>query len=135
MVRRQSPRLRLLTSMADPVQGHVGAIYQAMNWIYTGLTKPDVLYLSRGQWVHHRTATSRGSAAGLPARPLPPKHRYLYPLDKAMRKQIAPLAQPYPKRAAEVTPGDTPGDQSGEGGSRPTRPLETEMIDDGRAEG
>lgn len=31
------------------------------------------------------------------------KHRYLYPLDRAMRRQIQKLAQPYPKRAAEVS--------------------------------
>jgi hypothetical protein len=30
--------------------------------------------------------------------PLLGKHRYLYPLDDAMRKQIAPLSKPYPKR-------------------------------------
>ena len=58
MLKKQSPGIRLLTSMADPRAGHVGGIYQAMNWVYTGETKPDVLYFSRGEWVHHRTATS-----------------------------------------------------------------------------
>jgi hypothetical protein len=29
------------------------------------------------------------------------KHKYLMPLDEAMRAQIAPLAKPYPKRAKE----------------------------------
>ena len=106
MLQKNSPGLRLLISMADPLRGHVGSIYQAMNWVYTGTTKPDVLYFSRGKWVHHRTATSRGSAAGLPAKHLPPKHRYLYPLDRAMRKQIAPLAQPYPKRDTRPVNGD-----------------------------
>ena len=121
MVERQSPALRLLISMADPKAGHVGGIYQAMNWIYTGETKPDVMYLSRGAWVHHRTATSRGSAKGLPSRPLPPKHRYLYPLDRAMRKQIAPLAKPYPKRdsCGQSVEGDASGVQSEGAGSIP----------------
>lgn len=105
-LKTRSPGLRLLISMADPLHGHAGAIYQAMNWIYTGETKPDVLYFSHGEWVHHRTATSRGSAAGLPFRRLPPKHRYLYPLDRAMRRQIAPLAQPYPKRDTRPVNGD-----------------------------
>jgi len=33
------------------------------------------------------------------------KHKYLYPLDRAMRRQILPLAQPYPKKehAGEVS--------------------------------
>ncbi len=26
------------------------------------------------------------------------KYKYLYPLDRAVRRQIAPLAKPYPKR-------------------------------------
>ena len=30
--------------------------------------------------------------------PLPGKHRYVMPLDAAMRAQCATLAQPYPKR-------------------------------------
>lgn len=112
MLKKQSPDLRLLISMADPLQGHIGGIYQAGNWIYTGETKPDVLYFSRGEWVHHRTATSRGSAKGLPSRPLPPKYRYLYPLDDAMRKQIEPLRQPYPKREhANEAIQDAAGDQ------------------------
>lgn len=34
------------------------------------------------------------------------KHKYLYPLDKAMRKQIAPLAQPYPKKDMRPVNGD-----------------------------
>lgn len=37
-------------------------------------------------------------------------NRYLYPLDRAMRRQIAPLAQPYPKRetCGPSVEGDTP---------------------------
>ena len=31
-------------------------------------------------------------------RDLEPKHKYLFPLDDAMRKQIEPLRKPYPKR-------------------------------------
>jgi len=121
LVKKQSPGLRLLISMADPAQGHVGAIYQAMNWVYTGVTKPDVLYFSRGEWVHHRTATSRGSAKGLPSKKLPPKHRYLYPLDRAMRRQIEPLRKPYPKRepCGQSVEGDTASDQEAGAGSIP----------------
>lgn len=52
-----------------------------------------------------------------------PKLRYAFPLDKAMRRQLAPLALPYPKTAAEVTPGDTSGAQPEEAGSTPSRPL------------
>ena len=119
-IKRQSPGLRMIISMADPVHGHVGGIYQAGNWIYTGTTKPDVQYYRDGKWMHHRTATSKGSAKGLPSRPLPGKHRYLMPLDDEMRKQIEPLRKPYPKRVTKATSGD----QSGGGGAIPTHALQ-----------
>jgi hypothetical protein len=36
MLKRRCPDLRLIVSFADPAEGHVGRIYQAGNWIYTG---------------------------------------------------------------------------------------------------
>jgi hypothetical protein len=126
MLREQSPGLRLVISMADPAQGHVGGIYQAGGWVYTGRTKPDVEYFFRGKWVHHRTATSRRSAAGLPSRPVPPKHRYLMPLDPDMRARILPLAQPYPKRACDRDGGTLV--PTGGGSSNLTRTLEVPAI-------
>jgi hypothetical protein len=54
---------------------------------------------------------------------LPGKHRYLYPLDKRMRRQLTPLAKPYPKRAPEASVGDASPVQGGEGGSTPTPAL------------
>lgn len=125
MVRRQSPGLRLVISMADPAQGHIGSIYQAGGWIYTGQTKTDVEYLFRGQWVHHRTATSGGSAAGLPSRPVPAKHRYLMPLDAEMRERIAPLAKPYPRRSRLES--EAPADQAGNEGAA-MRPTGSERV-------
>jgi len=120
LLRKQSPGLRLLTSMADLAQGHHGGIYQAAGWLYTGQTEPDVEYFYRGAWRHHRTVTSTASARGLPSRPCLPKHRYLMPLDDAMRKQIEPLRQPYPKR----TPTSGVPVQQGTGGASPTRSLQ-----------
>jgi hypothetical protein len=53
---------------------------------------------------------------------MPGKHRYLMPLDNEMRKQILPLAKPYPKRASSET-RDTPSDQLGKAGARPSDAL------------
>lgn len=122
LVTKQSPGIRLLISMADPVQGHHGGIYQGGGWIFTGQTKPDVKYFSKGQWVHHRTATSHGSVKGLPSKPLPGKHRYLMPLDADMWATILPLAKPYPKRAGSDTL-DTPANHAGKDGSLPIPAL------------
>jgi hypothetical protein len=50
------------------------------------------------------------------------KHRYLYPLDDAMRKQIEPLRKPYPKRGTgETDNAAQPNAQTG--GASPTVPL------------
>lgn len=122
MISRQSPGIRMLVSMADPRQEHHGGIYQGAGWIYTGTTKPDVEYFLNGKWRHHRTVTSSRSAAGLPSRPIPGKHRYLMPLDAEMRAKILPLAKPYPKRVRSEDSG-TSGDQPEGGGANPTRTL------------
>jgi hypothetical protein len=122
MLKRQSPKLRLIVSMADSGQEHIGAIYQAGNWIFAG-TSQGIETLSQGEWVHHRTATARGITAGLPHRPMLPKYRYLMPLDDEMRKRLEPLRQPYPKRAGSID-SDAPAVPSRiEGGATPTPAL------------
>lgn len=102
MLKKQSPGLRLVISFADPAQGHHGGIYQAGNWIFAGKTAADVEYRINGKWHHHRTATARMTAKGLPARKLPAKFRYLMPLDGTMRKTVEAMAQTYPKRAKQA---------------------------------
>ena len=110
MLHAAQPRLRLIVSFADPVQGHTGVVYQAGGWIYSGLTSPDAYYIDRhGRRWHSRNVSSTGIKLnyGRPTRAAKPsecvkhvtpgKHRYLLPLDPAMRQQIAHLAQPYPK--------------------------------------
>lgn len=132
MLRRQSPGLRLIVSFADPAHGHHGGIYQAMGWTYSGAVKETRggFVLPDGTRLMRRAYT--GNGFGGVRLPLPPgavpvrgpgKHRYLYPLDDAMRAQIAPLAKPYPKRAAEPTSVGA-GDQPVQGGATPTRPLD-----------
>lgn len=102
MLRQQSPNLRLLVSYADPAYGHVGSIYQAMGWVYAGTVECTPKYLLNGRWVHARQANSvRGSVIGLEHQEVPDKHKYLYPLDAAMREQITPLAKPYPKKVLD----------------------------------
>lgn len=109
MLKKQSPGLKLIVSFADPVQGHHGGIYQAMNWIYVGPSVPLKQYFYNGKWQHSRSiAGGRFGSAGpvedytsLPKRIMPAKHRYLYPLDRQTRKRLLPLAQPYPQREGE----------------------------------
>lgn len=138
LLRQRSPGLRLIVSYADPEQGHHGGIYQAMNWLYIGMTEPADEYMVRGQRMHGRALRSTRSTHGQRSVPaanilewaqkvLDPnthrvegsaKLRYLLPLDRAMRRQIQPLALPYPRgRSVE---GDTPTVLAGEEGSIPS---------------
>lgn len=111
LLKAKSPNLRLIVSYADPNEGHVGGIYQAGNWIYLGTTSKDYAYISKdGRKWHSRQVSRTGVSRQYGEYRIVPKHsectqvelegkhRYIYPLDRAMRRQIAPLAQPYPKR-------------------------------------
>lgn len=123
----QSPGIRLIVSFADPNQGHIGTIYQAGNWIYSGMANSTPKYRTRdGKILHQRQVSKTGikpqygelrvvpKISDCTVIPQHDKHRYLYPLDRAMRKQIAPLAKPYPKHetCGRSVEGDTIDDQS-----------------------
>jgi len=133
MLRAQSSGIRLIVSYADPSEGHHGGVYQAMGWVYTGHTSGTHMLEINGKRLHKREANARygtNDSTILGGKYVYPeqKHRYLCPLDAAMRAQIAPLAQPYPKRpCAASIDGDAPGLQPGEGGSTPTAALHTEL--------
>jgi len=125
-LKANSPGLRLIISYADPLQGHHGGIYQAGNWIYCGKSSPQFAVMYQGKVMHKRTAQEKfGSIEGMKKSPITSKHKYLMPLDKEMKKQIIPLAKPYPKRAGSDT-SDTPAFQAGEGGSLPTPALHSQ---------
>jgi hypothetical protein len=118
-----SPGLRLIISYADPLQGHHGGIYQAGNWLYCGTSQAQQEVMHNGKIMHKRTANSLfGTIKGMQKSPIMWKHKYLMPLDNEMRKQIIPLAKPYPKRASSETI-DTPGIHPGKGGETPTDAL------------
>jgi len=124
---RAQPSLRLLVSYADPKQGHTGILYQAANWLYAGPSQAQRFTLGlRGEVIHKKTVHSlRGTIVGLPKSELLWKRKYLYPLDKAMRRQIDPLRQPYPKReqADEAKETARRATSAETGGASPTRPL------------
>lgn len=137
LLRRCAPGLRLLISYADPNQGHHGGIYQAGGWLYLGKTAPDKAYIGPDgkRWHSRMVATSGRKKVYGAYRPvwrpeqcrpvaLLGKHKYALPLDDAMRRQIEPLRQPYPKRAGSIA-ADAPAAQAGEGGSTPTPALLT----------
>lgn len=111
------PQCRLVVSYADVDQNHLGTIYQATNWIYEGMSKGDTYFIIHGTKTHRKTIHSRIVTIDGKRRRCPEtleavrrffdpnatvfrsagKRKYLMPLDKAMKRQIAHLAKPYPK--------------------------------------
>ena len=124
--------LKLIVSYADEDQNHHGGIYQATNWIYTGLKNAGTMgaFIVNGKKMHPKSVHSKGVKQTLNAvrKHLDPnatvfytkgKHRYLMPLDDSIKSQVSKLAKPYPKR----TKGQALDDQSSLGGSTPTCAL------------
>jgi hypothetical protein len=133
MLHRSDGGLRLVVSFADPEHDHAGTIYQAGGWLYEGLNSGDTAYFDAAGKRHHSrmvssTGVSRvyGKLRRVPLRAdctavrLLPKHKYLMPLDDAMRAQIEPLRKPYPKRPKQATTSV----QEARGGAAPTRTLQ-----------
>jgi len=137
LLRKKFPSLQLVVSYADCDQSHHGGIYQAGNWIYDGRHNAGTRggFIINGRKTHNKTVHSRGVRQTLSdvRSKLDPnaqefittgKHRYLMPLNKAIKKKLAARSQPYPKRVEGVE-SDTPAIQAGEGGATPTSTLQT----------
>ena len=131
LLQQRCPGLRLVVSFADPAEGHLGRIYQAGNWIYTGRSAPARVLVHQGKKLHRRHYT--GSTFDHPKAkpppgsvwvPVPGKHRYVMPFDRRMRKQVLKLSKPYPQPADALTEGA--GHQPGEA-VRP-RPSASEVA-------
>lgn len=110
-LRAGNPGLRLIVSYADPMQGHHGGIYQAGNWIYVGQGKAAPEFVVLGKQMHMRSIHAKGWKQTLPwlrehidpnARKveIEPKHKYVMPLDRAMRRYVEKLRQTPPARQA-----------------------------------
>jgi hypothetical protein len=118
-IKKDCPLCKLLVSYADCDQEHLGTIYQATNWIYTGRNGQGnkAGYIVNGKKVHTRTiwewkvnvdgkmvhcpydidiirANFDPNAIELVTKG---KLKYLMPLDKKTRKQVQHLHHPYPK--------------------------------------
>ena len=86
---KQNTSIKFLVSYADPSEGHVGTIYQATGWLYTGLSQATPKYDLGGGKVHHSRSLGQAygarsvrhfQAKNVPIKVVPqsPKHRYVY---------------------------------------------------------
>ena len=105
---RKHTAVKFLVTYADPAHGHVGTIYQASNWSYTGLSDATPLYdLGDGRQRHSRSiAQAFGTRSlaylkqhGIAVRLIKQqrKHRYVFFLDRRWRDRLLVPVLPYPK--------------------------------------
>lgn len=108
---RKYSAIKFLVTYADPAMGHVGIIYQALGWKYTGLSEPTPLYdLGDGHLRHPRSVgASLGTRsvrylrkAGFNVSTIEQagKHRYILFLDRAWAHRILAPLLPYPRKEA-----------------------------------
>ena len=111
-IKKDAPLVKLIVSYADKNQGHAGIIYQATNWFYTGeIAKSETGIIVRGKLRHRR---SIGKKYGNSSIAWLRKHvdavariahgetklKYVFVLDKRLRKRIAGISKPYPAKNA-----------------------------------
>lgn len=103
------PKGLIILSYADISMGHIGKVYQASNWIYTGLTKKRTDWRVKGmENLHGQTVAdeSRGKenraewmrkkyGGDFYLQERPRKHRYVYFTGK--RYELNYPERPYPK--------------------------------------
>jgi hypothetical protein len=106
---KKETNLKFVLAYSDPAAGHLGTIYQATGWLYTGLSSRVPLYnIGDGKFYHSRTlahqlgthSISYLASQGISVKTVPQsaKHRYVYFLDESWRSRLAVLVLPYPKK-------------------------------------
>lgn len=111
---REAPWVDLVVSYADLDQNHFGTLYQATNWIYTGLVNANSrgAFIIFGKKTHPKSVHSKGWKQSLLwlRENIDPnaqefitrgKHKYIYPMVKEVRKRVQILSVPYPKKDGE----------------------------------
>lgn len=100
---KRLPTELIIVSYADTSMNHHGYIYQATNWIYTGLSaKRTERYDPDNPNKHSKTVTETMNYFDLAIRERPQKHRYIYfngskSFKKKMNRLLNYNIHPYPK--------------------------------------
>jgi len=110
---KRDTSLKFVIAYSDPAVGHIGIIYQATNWLYTGLSSAVPLYDIGDGTLHHSRSLAHqlGSHSihyltlqGINAKAVPQsaKHRYIYFLDDVWKSRLAVPILPYPKKECVI---------------------------------
>jgi len=127
-IKKHAPKIKWIISYADKNHNHLGTIYKATNFVYTGLGgKTDALIL-KGKRIHRRTIGRRFGTSDLKffkkhgiefEKTIEKgKHRYFYFLHSACREKLKLPILTYP--ALVVQEEEQPSFQGETGGAIPT---------------
>ena len=94
----------IVVSFADPTQNHVGIVYQATNWIYTGLSAKRTNWTVKGIDKHCQTIADKYTSEELREKygddftlvDRPQKHRYIFFNCDKRRKRVLLKKLKYP---------------------------------------
>ena len=104
------PKPRIVVSYADTEQEHIGVVYQATNFLYTGLSDKRTEWRLRGSNLHSKTVCEtysleerKSNTQKFEVVDRPRKHRYIYFLGnktekKQFKKNLKYSIKDYPKR-------------------------------------
>ncbi len=132
MLKKQSPGVKLVVSFADGERGHIGSIYQAGNWVYTGNVAQKHVFILNGKEIPSRSyfemyKIDRSIKKKIVFKHRLPKYRYLMPLVQDMVSKVEGLRKPPPKRAGSKD-NVVAGFHSAEGGVTPTPALQRSLV-------
>lgn len=136
----------IVVAFADTSEGHLGVVYQASNWLYTGLSAKRTDWTVEGLDRHGQTIADRFTAdavrekygAAFSLRDRPRKHRYVYLRGtkrrvRALRAALRYPVLPYPKPAVgleEKSPAIQPGSPGSMPGRRSTPDYQPTVWDE-----
>ena len=104
------PKPRIVVSYAEKEQEHIGVVYQATNFLYTGLSDKRTEWRLRGSNLHSKTVCEtysleerKSNTQKFEVVDRPRKHRYIYFLGnktekKQFKKNLKYSIKDYPKR-------------------------------------
>ena len=109
---KKDTSLKFVLAYSDPAAGHLGTIYQATNWLYTGFSSATPLYDIGDGTLHHSRSLAHElgthsirylTLQGINAKIVPQsaKHRYIYFLDESWSSRLAVPIWPHPKKECE----------------------------------
>jgi hypothetical protein len=103
----------IIVAFADPEVGHVGYVYQASNFLYTGKSERGGKVIAiKGSNIHNKTLWKQYKTAqkirevfgseNVYYKEYVTKHRYIYFKDNKLKRELIYKVLPYPKKCTQL---------------------------------